>query len=480
MAYPGQGGYSYGAPQQYNGGFDQYNNGYNQPYNNNAYNNNGYDNSGYNNNGFDNTGYNNNGFNNGYNNGYNTGSNSGFDNSYGNNGYSQPYTDRYGGDSNSGYTDRFGGFSNMFSSNNNNQQNNMYNAQPRPSQQQSYNQSYNSGYNNQQATNGASGNFRPPPQQALSFGVQGLPSYQYSNCSGRRKALLIGINYTGSRNRLRGCINDVRNVKAFLERNGYREQDMVILTDEPQRGPKCQPTRDNILRGFQWLVSGARTNDSLFLHYSGHGGQTEDKDGDEEDGYDEVIYPVDHQRAGHIVDDQIHAMIVRPLMPGVRLTALFDSCHSGTVLDLPYVYSTKGMLKEPNLLKEAGMGAMGALQAYSQGDIGSTIRAVTGLLKRVSKNNPNAAEKTKRTRTAPCDAILISGCKDSQTSADAFEAGQATGAMSYAFIMVMSRNPNQSYLSLLNEMRMAMQGRYTQKPQLSASHPIDVNLKFIF
>lgn len=36
---------------------------------------------------------------------------------------------------------------------------------------------------------------------------------------------------------------------------------------------------------------------------SGHGGQTQDLDGDEDDGYDEVIYPVDFKTAGHITDD---------------------------------------------------------------------------------------------------------------------------------------------------------------------------------
>lgn len=36
---------------------------------------------------------------------------------------------------------------------------------------------------------------------------------------------------------------------------------------------------------------------------SGHGGQTKDQDGDEADGYDEVIYPVDFNDNGHIVDD---------------------------------------------------------------------------------------------------------------------------------------------------------------------------------
>lgn len=46
-------------------------------------------------------------------------------------------------------------------------------------------------------------------------------------------------------------------------------------------------------------------------------------------------------------------------------------------------------------------------------------------------SNSEAAEKTKQTRTSPADVIMWSGCKDSQTSADASEAGKATGAMSY-------------------------------------------------
>ena len=52
-------------------------------------------------------------------------------------------------------------------------------------------------------------------------------------------------------------------------------------------------------------------NDSLFFHYSGHGGQTKDLDGDEGDGYDETIYPVDFRYAGHIVDDEIRQLQLR-------------------------------------------------------------------------------------------------------------------------------------------------------------------------
>jgi hypothetical protein len=94
-------------------------------------------------------------------------------------------------------------------------------------------------------------------------------AFQYSNCTGRRKALLIGINYFGQRGQLRGCINDVKNMSAFLHENfGYQRDDMVILTDD-QQNPMSQPTKQNILRAMHWLVNDARPNDSLFFHYSG-------------------------------------------------------------------------------------------------------------------------------------------------------------------------------------------------------------------
>ena len=65
-------------------------------------------------------------------------------------------------------------------------------------------------------------------------------------------------------------------------------------------------------------MSGAQPNDSLFLHYSGHGGQAKDHDSDEVDGYDETICPVDYAREGEIVDDEMNALLVRQLPRGVR------------------------------------------------------------------------------------------------------------------------------------------------------------------
>ncbi|OXV07711.1 hypothetical protein Egran_04524 [Elaphomyces granulatus] len=320
----------------------------------------------------------------------------------------------------------------------------------------------------------------PPPNHPVAFG-HGAPqgyNFQYSNCSGRRKALLIGINYFGQKGQLRGCVNDVKNMSAYLNQSfGYAREDMVLLTDD-QQNPMSHPTKANILRAMHWLVKDAQPNDSLFFHYSGHGGQTPDLDGDEDDGYDEVIYPSDFRVAGFIVDDEMHRIMVKPLQAGVRLTAIFDSCHSGSALDLPYIYSTQGMLKEPDLVKEAGQGLLGVVSAYARGDLSGMVSTAVGFAKKVAKGD-SAHEKTIQTKTSPADVVMWSGSKDEQTSSDATIDGQATGAMSWAFIAALKKNPQQSYVQLLNSIRDELAPKYTQKPQLSCSHPLDTNILYV-
>ena len=93
----------------------------------------------------------------------------------------------------------------------------------------------------------------------------------------RRKALIIGINYHGTKNQLNGCINDAKNVREFLIRDrGFSslQGDMVVMTDEPQNiGTPFEPNGKNIMEAFRWLVSMNTDGDSVWLSYSGHGGE---------------------------------------------------------------------------------------------------------------------------------------------------------------------------------------------------------------
>jgi hypothetical protein len=167
----------------------------------------------------------------------------------------------------------------------------------------------------------------------------------------------------------------------------------------------------------------------------------------------------------------MHSIMVKSLQPGVRLTAIFDSCHSGSALDLPYIYSTQGVLKEPNLAKEAGQGLLSVVSAYARGDMGGMVSSAVGLFKKATKGE-ESFQKARQTKTSPADVIMWSGSKDTQTSQDATIGGEATGAMSWAFVTALKKNPQQSYVQLLNSIRDELATKYTQKPQLSCSHPL--------
>jgi len=118
--------------------------------------------------------------------------------------------------------------------------------------------------------------------------------------SGRRRALLIGINYVGQEGQLKACHNDVHNIREFLTQvYGFKESEMLILMDDGKHHP---PTRRNIEDGMIRLTRYSQPGDVAFVSFSGHGGHVADTDGDEDDGWDETLIPVDFRTEGHIVD----------------------------------------------------------------------------------------------------------------------------------------------------------------------------------
>ena len=318
--------------------------------------------------------------------------------------------------------------------------------------------------------------WQAPPQQYAGNTI--------ATMRGRKKALLVGINYFGTRSELRGCINDVHNIKQFLmTRFGFADtrDTMLVLTDD-QSDPHFRPTRYNMIQAMQWLVRGATQGDSLVFHYSGHGGQTQDLDGDESDGVDETILPVDFEQAGQIIDDELNQILVRQLQPGVRLTAIMDCCHSGSSLDLPLTYLPDGTIKETNAIKALGGSAMDAAQSALRGNplgaVKSLVSSVSGSITRITKPKKTLEEKMNTKGNYYADAIMFSGCKDRQTSADARIGGVASGAMSYALIAAYTQCPNCSIGLLLYNTRAILRDKYSQVPQLSASRYLDMTRLF--
>jgi len=235
--------------------------------------------------------------------------------------------------------------------------------------------------------------------------------------SASKKALLIGINYTGTINELRGCINDIDNLSNIL--TGF--QSIVKLTDTTD----MKPTRNNILSELRKLLENAIAGDMLVLSFSGHGSQTVDRNGDEIDGKDECICTLDNNI---IKDDEINSYIKTYLKPNVTLFAVFDSCHSGTMMDLKYNYMD--YIETPKSVDTVG------------------------------------------------NVIMISGCRDDQTSADAIINSKFQGAMTWSLLN--NIKPNITWRQLIVNMKNSLaQSEFTQIPKLSSGRLIDLDSKFI-
>ena len=82
-----------------------------------------------------------------------------------------------------------------------------------------------------------------------------------------------------------------------------------------------------------------------------------------------------------------------------------QSCHSGTALDLPYVYSTEGKIKEPNIKLEAGKDALEMTQAYLTHNVRGMLEGAGGLFQIVSGQKSRPLEVTRQTRTSAADVV---------------------------------------------------------------------------
>lgn len=159
-----------------------------------------------------------------------------------------------------------------------------------------------------------------------------------------KKALLIGCNYlNSSTHRLQGCIYDVYEMKKVLINVfGYLESNIIMMSDNSK---DILPTYSNILENLTNLVNLSNEQNNLeeiFVHYSGHGTQVQDINGDEPDNKDEGIVPIDFQEAGILIDDIIYDNFFTKLNPNCRIICVFDSCNSGSISDLSYSWISDG------------------------------------------------------------------------------------------------------------------------------------------
>lgn len=155
----------------------------------------------------------------------------------------------------------------------------------------------------------------------------------------QKKALIIAIGKTAGEGlaELRCPHRDARNIGQLLvDVYGYKAENIVTLwdsNDSDSRRSSRQPTRKNIISHMKAFTHDAQPRDRFFFYYSGHSTQQQNESGTEEDGQDECLVT---KSGSCIRDNDLRRYLVDPLPAGCQLTAVLDTCHSGSLLDLPH------------------------------------------------------------------------------------------------------------------------------------------------
>jgi hypothetical protein len=245
----------------------------------------------------------------------------------------------------------------------------------------------------------------------------------------KKLAVQFGLNYENSSAELGGCINDVDRETQRLETHlGYERAHMTILTDHTP----VKPTLRNMTAALIQLAKRTHEWESVeevWIGYSGHGTFVQDVSGDEKDRRDECLVPLDYETAGLLHDDALQSVLAL-IHKRVRVIVKVDACHSGTAMDLRYRYVSgdKTVVENPQCRIEAAV-------------------------------------------------YMISGCRDNQTSADAYDlhdAQQYSGAMTSALWHTLEECGYVcNYWALQKGMRRYMRDHdFAQVPQICSTRPI--------
>jgi hypothetical protein len=239
-------------------------------------------------------------------------------------------------------------------------------------------------------------------------------------------ALLIGANYTDvPMNTLRGCAEDIINVRNILiDAYGYNPNNIVMLRDD-MNDPSKLPTRANILQQMTAIVQNSANSGckQIWIHYSGHGLDILDENGN----MVPSIVPIDYEKTGFITNREIFGIIQNI---GCTAFLFFDCCYSGLICDLEWSFQFQSNLS----------------------------------FSRIQNNHLTIANP---------NIFMMSGCKDNQTSAEAFDTMEQEFVGAFTDALIDALRDSNHNITLLNLYRnvctyLASRG-FSQVPVLSSS-----------
>lgn len=240
-------------------------------------------------------------------------------------------------------------------------------------------------------------------------------------------------------------INDIKLIKEALIRQGFKEQNIAVITDKQATLAGISTAMD------QHLIQKVQPGDIAVFHFSGHGQQIEDDNGDEGDALDESIVPYDapaEYRPGpvkHFRDDlmgQKLALLRTKLGEKGNLLVIVDACHSGTM--------TRG-----------GGRTRGTSQIYAS----PTFKTSLGKVRTLTDNAYNISTDSKG--LAPMASFFASSPQEQNQEA-VLPDGTGTGSLSLAFSRALANaDKTTSYRGLFDNIKVEMSSLVSQQTPLA-------------
>ncbi len=294
-----------------------------------------------------------------------------------------------------------------------------------------------------------------------------------------RRALLVGINdYPGMP--LRGCVNDVKQMQALLGQHfDFADDEVQVLLDE-------DATAKGIKAGLAWLAEGDGSTDAVrVFHFSGHGTHKADENGDEPDGRDECLVPVDYRTAGHLTDDVLKTYYDR-FPPEGNLSLVMDCCHSGSInrgpdtmrfrfLPVPY--------EERERMDAAARQYAADRKAFIVDEV-RRLRSVAAADDDLEALVAGLVDDFDRRRFGDDKNregnVIMAACRDDQQAADAHIGGDYHGAFTFYLNEAIQKGGARiTYRDLAQAATDGLsQGSYGQLPQLGYKGDHDTRLIF--
>lgn len=234
----------------------------------------------------------------------------------------------------------------------------------------------------------------------------------------KKYAFLVGIsNYhaldkDNEWNDIHG-VNDILLITPILEKQGFS---IYTLIDSAA-------TYNNITSYFRRLFKFLKKGDIVYLHFSCHGQPFEDMNGDEEDGWDESLVPIDakiayqkgaYEGSKHLLDDELngHVDMIRNKLGGTgQLFVTIDACHAGT--------ASKGGLEVITRGTKRGFSPNGVIFSPKKKIENHYIIPLSPL---------------------KAFTVYLEACRSYQTNVEIVEDGTHYGALSYYIHKVLSNN----------------------------------------